>query len=81
MDQERVLTKHPRGKKGVNISKIKYGTIKSSIINCLEDRKLTHLELTKCVSEKLRGKFQGSVNWYVETVWLNACRQFMAIVF
>jgi hypothetical protein len=70
MSEEKILTKHPKGKKGVRISKSKYEIIKSSILKCLKRKDLTHVELTKCVNEKL-GKFQGSISWYTETVKLD----------
>lgn len=71
MDEEKILTKHPQGKKGVRISKTKYDIVRSAIVDCLRDNALTHLELTACVNEKLSGKFQGSVSWYAETVKLD----------
>ena len=39
---EKILTKHPEGKKGVNISKIKYELIKNAIIESLENDELTY---------------------------------------
>lgn len=69
--KKKILTEHPQGKKGVRISKAKYYVIRSAIINCLRDKPLTHLELAKCVNEKLRGNFQGSISWYTETVKLD----------
>jgi hypothetical protein len=71
MDEEKILTKHPQGKKGVRISKKKYDQIRSSIIECLRNKELTHLELMKCVNNKLRGNFEGSISWYAETVKLD----------
>jgi hypothetical protein len=71
LDEEKILTKHPEGKKGVRISKNKYNLIRSTIVECLRDEPLTHLELTKCVNQKLSGKFQGSISWYAETVKLD----------
>jgi len=71
MVEDKILTKHPQGKKGVNINKAKYDAIKISILKCLEKRELTHEELTKCVGEELQGKFEGSTPWYVETLKLD----------
>ena len=68
---EKILTKHPLGKKGVSISKAKYDQVKSTLIECLRSKHLTHLELTKCANQKLEGKFEGSINWYAETVKLD----------
>ena len=71
MNETKILTKHPQGKKGVRINKNKYDMIKLAIMECLKDKELTHLELTKCVNIMLKGKFQGSISWYVETVKLD----------
>ena len=69
--EERILTKHPKGKKGVRISKKKYDIVKSSIVECLRTQKLTHSNLAKCVQENLEAKFEGSTSWYTETVKLD----------
>jgi hypothetical protein len=69
--EERILTKHPKGKKGVRIRKAKYDVIRSAIIDCLKEEELTHMGLTNCVNQKLRENFQDSINWYVETVKLD----------
>ena len=75
MAEDRILTMrarmHPLGKKGVRISKAKYDKVKSVLIKCLKDKELTHSELTECANKRLEGKFQGSINWYVETVKLD----------
>lgn len=67
----KIVTKHPQGKKGVNISKEKYDTIKAAILECLRKRELSYTELVKCADEKLKRKFEGSINWYVEVVKLD----------
>jgi len=68
---EKILTKHPDGKKGVNIDKAKYDAIKKAIIECLENEELSYTLLTKSVKDKLGDSFQGSVGWYVESVKLD----------
>lgn len=68
---DRVLTKHPQGKQGVNIEKSKYEQVKAAILEALDGKSLTHTELTNQVSEKLRGNFDGSIGWYTETVKLD----------
>ncbi len=71
MNEERVLTRHPEGKKGVNISKAKYVVIREAIMECLKSRKLTYTELSRAVEEELSGRFEGSMRWYVEVVKLD----------
>jgi hypothetical protein len=69
---EKILTLHPQGKQGVNISKQKYDTMKNAIIETLaEFNELTFSELTSKIHQKLAGKFDGSINWYVVTVKLD----------
>ncbi len=62
----KILTLHPEGKKGVNINKEKYETMKKTILGVLSKGKLTHAELNAAVEKKLRGRFDGSIPWYME---------------
>jgi len=71
MAEEKILTKHPQGKKGVNISKAKYDVIKATLLGCLEGKEMDHVELTRCVENNLKGKFEGAMNWYTEAVKLD----------
>ena len=71
MEDEKIVTLHPQGKKGVNISKTKYNQIKSELIFCLKVKDLTHLELMSCIEKRLQGNFEGSIGWYAETVKLD----------
>lgn len=71
MSEESFLTRHPEGKRGVSIGKAKYGAIREAIMECLKFNELTYTELSKAVEEKLRGRFEGSVRWYVEVVKLD----------
>jgi len=64
--EEEILTLHPRGKRGVNISRAKYETMKKTILEVLPKGGLTHHELTHAVQSKLKGKFDGSIPWYME---------------
>jgi hypothetical protein len=68
---EKILTKHPQGKKGVNINKAKYDIIRKAIIESLENEELSYTLLTKSVEEKLGDRFEGSIGWYVESVKLD----------
>ena len=64
--EEKILTRHPRGKRGVNISKAKYETMKKALLQILGEGALTHHELTYAVEKKLKGRFEGSIPWYME---------------
>ena len=64
--EETILTLHPQGKRGVYISTSKYETIKKTILEILGKAELTHAELTAAVEKKLKGKFDGSIPWYME---------------
>jgi hypothetical protein len=68
---DKILTKHPEGKKGVNISKEKYDIIRKAIIESLREDELTFSSLNEKVKKKLENKFEGSIGWYVETVKLD----------
>ena len=71
MADEKILTKHPLGKSGKNISRQKYETLKKAILSALQNRELTHTELFKELNKRLRDKFAGNVSWYGETVKLD----------
>lgn len=72
MSKEKIITRHPEGKKGVNISKEKYDTVKSAIVESLREKgELSYTELTKQVAQKIFGNFSGSIPWYVVTVKLD----------
>jgi hypothetical protein len=66
-----ILTRHPQGKGGKNIAKAKYDTVKGAMLSALRGRELTHSELMKALTGTLRGKFDGNVSWYAETVKLD----------
>lgn len=70
--EEKILTRHPQGKKGVNINKAKYELMKATILDILRNKGgLTHHELTHAVENRLRGKFEGSISWYMESTKLD----------
>jgi hypothetical protein len=71
MTEGKVLTKHPLGKSGKNITKEKYESVKRAIISALDDKELTHTELFQQLNKSLKGKFSGNVSWYAETVKLD----------
>lgn len=70
--EQRILTRHPAKKHGVNISKKKYDLIRKAIIQSLRtEGKLTYTDLARAVKRKLKDGFQGSIPWYVESVKLD----------
>jgi hypothetical protein len=71
MTEEKILTKHPLGKSGKNISKQKYEALKKAILSALRNRELTHTELFNQLSKRLKNKFAGNISWYGETVKLD----------
>jgi len=71
MTQEKILTKHPLGKRGKNISRQKYDALKRAILSVLQKRELTHTQLFTQLTKNLTSKFPGNVSWYGETVKLD----------
>ncbi len=71
MAEEKILTKHPLGKSGKNISKQKYETLKKAILSALQNKELTHPELFDQLNKSLKSKFSGNISWYGETVKLD----------
>jgi hypothetical protein len=71
MAEEKILTKHPQGKSGKNISKATYDLFENAILSILKDNELTHTELFEVLNKKLVGKFSGNISWYGETMKLD----------
>ena len=72
MSEEKILTLHPHGKKGVNILKRRYDIISNFITNTVEQfGEISFEDLTDLAVEKLASKFDGKVVWYMVTVKLD----------
>ncbi|MGB3182034.1 MAG: hypothetical protein WBB45_11625 [Cyclobacteriaceae bacterium] len=70
--EEKILTLHPQGKKGVNISLTKYLVMKEFILDQLRQRDgQTFAELNMTALETFKNKWQGSIPWYLITVKLD----------
>jgi hypothetical protein len=69
--EEKILTKHPLGKSGKNISRQKYEAVKQAILSALRGKELTHTELFNRLNQTLESKFKGNISWYGETVKLD----------
>ena len=71
-NEEKIMTLHPLGKKGVNILKMRYDIIKNFIINTVEEHKeITFSDLTDLAIEQLLNSFEGKVVWYIVTIKLD----------
>ena len=72
MSEERIMTLHPQGKKGVNILKRRYDVIRDFIIDILKKRgEITFEKLTELAVKKLTKRFDGKVVWYMVSVKLD----------
>ena len=71
MTEEKILTRHPLGKSGKNISRQKYDSLKVAILSALDGKELTHTELFGRLNNGLKGRFSGNISWYAETVKLD----------
>jgi len=70
--KDMVKTLHPQKKQGVNISREKYDMIRKAIMSELRaNKEMTFMKLSRAVEKIVRGKFDGSVMWYVTTVKLD----------
>lgn len=67
----KTLTLHPHGKNGMNIATEKYAQVRDAILASLgASGPVVHAEFLKDVTTRLDG-FEGSINWYVETIKLD----------
>lgn len=72
MENEKIMTLHPQGKKGVNILKRRYDVIRNFIMETLSDHsEIAYQELDKLAVQKLKDSFDGKVGWYVVSVKLD----------
>ena|SRR2546421_3870692 len=74
MDQK-IQLRHPAGKKAVRIDKGKYERMKKAVLNSLKKKQeLSHTEILYAIIEdfkKKKIKFEGSIEWYMESVKLD----------
>lgn len=70
--EEKILTRHPQNKKGVNISKKKYDQMSEFILETLSGHEsLSFSDMGDIAVEQLTGKFEGSIMWYYTSVKLD----------
>lgn len=69
---EKILTLHPQGKSGVNISLEKYSIIKDYILEALKKySNITYQDLNQLAIKDLQDTFDGKVAWYLVSVKLD----------
>lgn len=72
MSAEKILTRHPHGKAGVNISRSKYDQIKKFILMKVDSEgDVSYEDLVEQADEELGANFDGSIPWYITTVKLD----------
>lgn len=72
MNEDKILTLHPAGKKGTNISLAKYNLIKDAMLEIIqEEGEITYQRLSDQLENALQPTFDGRVVWYVVTVKLD----------
>ena len=70
--EEKILTKHPAGKQGVNILKRRYTFIREFILKTIKQHKeITYSDLNDIAVKELSSTFDGKVTWYIVTVKLD----------
>ena len=57
MSEQRILSKHPKGKSGKNVTQQNYETLKKAILSTLRNKELTHTELFDELERRLRPTF------------------------
>lgn len=63
--EEKILTLHPAGKKGVNISKAKYEQMKDALLTVIKQTgPIRFTPLMEQVTLILEDNFEGSIMWY-----------------
>lgn len=70
---EKILTLNPeKRKKGVNISRAKYDLVKGAMLAAFRAKpELTLSEIFKGVGQRVKGRLEGSLEWYTMAVKLD----------
>lgn len=70
--EEKIMTLHPAGKKGVNILKRRYDQMAETLLGIVRQHgEITYSEMNDIAEKELEGKFDGKIPWYVVTVKLD----------
>lgn len=71
---DKIQLKHPEGKHAIRIDQDKFEVLFKSIKKCLSNGPLKHKELFFAVRDDFETnniKFEGSIEWYMESVKLD----------
>ena len=69
---DRILTRHPEGKKGKRIPVSRYTTMRDTLLGIFAiHHEIYYKELSLLTSEQLSGVLDGSIPWLMETVMLD----------
>lgn len=72
LEDKRIMTLHPQGKKGVNILRRRYDVIKDYILETLaKEEQISYQELDRRAVKDLKEEFDGKVGWYIVSVKLD----------
>lgn len=72
LEEKRIMTLHPQGKKGVNILQRRYDFIKDFILETLaKEEQISYQALNKRAVKDLKDTFDGKIGWYVVSVKLD----------
>ncbi|MEM9984273.1 MAG: hypothetical protein AAF804_04195 [Bacteroidota bacterium] len=70
--EDKILTRHPQGKSGVNILRRRYEQVRTFILDTLDQEgEMTYQALNDRAVEELQDSFDGKVPWYLVTVKLD----------
>lgn len=72
--ENKIQLLHPAGKNAVKIDTEKYEVMSNAITQCLDKQSLTHKEMQEAINSYFKKKkivFDGSVEWYMESVKLD----------
>ncbi len=70
--EEKIMTLHPAGKKGVNILKRRYDQMAETLLGIVRQHgEISYTEMNDIAEKELDGKFDGKIPWYVVTVKLD----------
>ena len=69
---EKIMTLHPAGKSGTNISRQKYDLVRAAIVDAIQETgDIAFKDLEAAVARRLPASFDGSIGWYTTTIKLD----------
>lgn len=72
INDDKIMTLHPKGKKGTNILRRRYDVIKKYILDTIQEEvEITYESLSDRAEKDLSATFDGKVVWYIVVVKLD----------